>query len=141
MNLNYIVQRQHIFKNRKNMNNHRVYKFKIGNTGIFSIRSQRFELIYLRGFKKVIRRAYIRRRMRFRPYKFWLFLRPNCILSCKSVNSRMGAGSGSLVRISKLLKSYQSFIEFKNYSPSVLRRLQLYTRFRYPLKYLVVTRK
>lgn len=141
MNLNYIVQRQHIFKNRKNMNKHRLYKLRIGSAGIFSIRAQRFELVYLRGFKKVIRKAYIRRRMRFRTYKFWLFLRPNCILSCKSVNSRMGAGSGSLVRISKLLKSYQSFIEFKNYSPLVLKKLQAYTRFRYPIKYLVITKR
>ena len=52
------------------MNKHRLYKLRIGSAGIFSIRAQRFELVYLRGFKKVIRKAYIRRRMRFRTYKF-----------------------------------------------------------------------
>ncbi len=127
------MQRKHMFKNRELSLVHRTYKLKIGNSGLFSLRNQRFELVYLRGFKKVIRRAAIRRRMRFRLCKFWLFLRPNCILSCKSVNSRMGAGVGSLVRVCKRLQSYKSFIEFKNFSPNTLRKIARYTRFKYPI--------
>jgi hypothetical protein len=53
----------------------------------------------------------------------------------------MGAGVGSLVRLSKQLKAYRSFVEFKNFSPHTLRKLYRYTRFRYPLNFLVFTRK
>lgn len=74
--------------------------------------------------------------MRFRVCKFWIFLKPNCILSCKSTNSRMGAGVGAMVRLSIKLKSYVSFVEFKNYSSSFLRRIHQYSRFRVPLKFI-----
>lgn len=141
MNLNYIRQRNHIFKKRVLHHIHRRFKLRIGTSGLYSLRSQRFELVYLRGFKKVIRRRHMRRRMRFRRRKFWLFLRPNCILSCKSVNSRMGAGVGSLVRLAILLKAYKSFVEFKSYSPFWLRKLYRFTRYRYPIHYTVYTKK
>lgn len=141
MNLNYITQRIHIFKKRIYNNRCRAYKLRFGTSGIFSLRNQRFELVYLRGFKKVIRRSSTKRRMRFRYCKFWFFLRPDIILSSKSVNSRMGAGVGSLVRLSKKLKAYKSFIEFKHFSPHTLRKIYRYTRFRYPLNFLVFTRK
>ena len=59
-----------MFKNRELSLVHRTYKLRVGNSGLFSLRNQRFELVYLRGFKKVIRRAAIRRRMRFRLCKF-----------------------------------------------------------------------
>ena len=137
MNLNYITQRVHIFKNRGLKFKHRPYKLRFGTSGIFSLKTQRFELVYLRGFKKVIRRMATKKRMRFRYCKFWLFLRPNIIFSSKAVNSRMGAGVGSIVRVAKYLKSYKSFIEFRNYSPITLRKLQAYTRFRYPLLFSV----
>lgn len=136
MNLNYIVQRGHMFKRRVNCNVYRPYKLRMGTSGLFSLKLQRFELVYLRTLKKIIRRRYTKRRMRFRPCKFWLFLRPNCILSCKSVNSRMGAGVGSLVRVAIQLKSYVSFVEFSNYSQKYVRRIHEYTRFRLPLKFI-----
>jgi ribosomal protein L16/L10AE len=141
LNLNYIRQRNHIFKKRVLRHVHRKFKLRIGTAGLYSLRAQRFELVYLRGFKKVIRRRHMRRKMRFKRRKFWLYLRPNCILSSKSVNSRMGAGVGSLVRLAILLKSYKSFIEFKSYSPFWLRKLYRYTRYRYPLYFTVFTKK
>ena len=70
MNLNYITQRKHIFKKRGMYHNHRVYKLRIGTAGLFSLIAQRFELVYLRGFKKVIRRRHMRRKMRFKRRKF-----------------------------------------------------------------------
>jgi ribosomal protein L16/L10AE len=141
LNLNYLRARKHIFKKRTLKFHHRNFFLKIGTAGLYSLTTQRFELVYLRGFKRLIRRRYIRRRMRFRRRKFWLFLRPNCILSCKSLNSRMGAGVGSLVRIATILKSYKSFVEFKNYSPQWIRKIANRTRFRYPLTFTVHTKK
>lgn len=138
LNLNYIMQRKHIFKNRNLLPKNRAYRLRLGTVGLFSGKIQRFELVYLRGFKKLVRRAYIKRRMRFRRKKVWFFLRPNCVLSSKSVNARMGAGTGVLTRLSITLQSHKSFIEFKNYSPFHLRKLPKYTRYRYPLKYVVV---
>lgn len=33
---------------------YRPYKLRFGTAGIFSLRNQRFELVYLRGFKKLL---------------------------------------------------------------------------------------
>lgn len=73
--------------------------------------------------------------------KFWMFLQPNLIFSAKSVNSRMGAGVGKLVRLAIKLKSYKSFIEFKYYSPYWLKKLKTRTRFKNTLKYTVFTKR
>lgn len=141
MNLNYIRQRNHIFKKRVLNLVHRPYKLRIGEAGFFSLRPQRFELVYMRGFKRFIKRRHMRKRMLFRRRRFWFFLRPNCILSCKSLNSRMGAGVGSLVRIAINMKSYKSFVEFKYYSPQWLRKVYRRSRYRYPLKFFVYTKE
>lgn len=138
MNLNQLLQKKHIFKKRRLYWAHRTYKFRIGTVGLFSLRLQRFELVYLRGFKKLIRRRHMRARIRFKRRKFWFFLKPNCILSGKSSNSRMGAGVGSLVRVSILLSAYKSFVEFKNYSGRWARRLSNACRYRYPIKFISV---
>lgn len=137
MNLNYLTQRKHIFKKRVLRTVLRNLKLRLGQMGFFSLRPQRFELVYIRTLKKVIKRRFVKKRMKFRPNKFWLFLKPNCILSCKSVNSRMGAGTGSLVRVAIKLQSYMSFVEFRNYSPLYLRRVHEYTRYRLPLRFFV----
>lgn len=137
MNLNYILSRKHIFKKRNLIHVNRKFKLKIGGAALISLLNQRFELVYLRGFRKILRRKHIKKRMSFKRRKFWLFIRPNTVLTSKSVNSRMGAGVGSLVRLTTVLKSYKSFIEFKEYSPFWLKSLHLWTRFRYPLKYAV----
>lgn len=140
MNLNYIIQRKHMFKKRRLYWINRSFRFKMGNLGLFSLKPQRFELVYLRRFKKAIRRRHIRIKSRFRKRKFWFFLRPNCILSGKSVNSRMGAGVGNLVRIAINLKAYHSFVEFKKYSPRWARKLNVGLRFRIPLKFQAIAR-
>ena len=137
MNLNYIIQKKHIFKLRRIKQVHRPYKFHIGTEGIFSLQPQRFELVYLRGFKKCLRRRCIKTRRRFKKRKLWFFLRPNCILSGKSSNSRMGAGVGTMVRLAILLKSYRSFVETLGFSAFWLKKLSPYLRYRYPLKFVV----
>lgn len=109
----------------------------MGEIGLVSMLNQRFDFVYIRGFKKVLRRRHMKKKMSFKRRKFWFFIRPNTILTCKSVNSRMGAGVGSLVRLTTVLKSYKSFIEFVGYSYFWLKKLKNWTRFRYPLRYIV----
>jgi len=137
LNLNYLTKRKHLFKKRGCDFIVRPLKLRLGESGFFSTKPQRFEFVYMRFFKKLVRRRYLKKRMRFRVCKFWIFLRPNCILSCKSTNSRMGAGVGALVRVAIRLKSYISFVEFKNYSTLYLRRVHEYSRYRVPLKFIV----
>lgn len=141
MNINYLIQRDHLFKDRKLRIINRPLKLNIGTSGLFSYKIQRFEFVYLRILKKIIRRKYIKRTMRFRYCKFWLFLNPNNILSKKSTNARMGAGVGSYVRLSIKLKSYVSFVEFKNYSSLFLKKIQNITRYRLALKFFLWKKK
>jgi ribosomal protein L16/L10AE len=112
----YLVQRGHIFKSRNLGNINRLFFFKFGTHGLFSLKKQRFEFIYLRGLKRLIKRRYLRIKTQFKKKKFWLFLTPNLLLSKKSTNARMGAGVGSFVRLAINLKSYYSFLEFDKYS-------------------------
>lgn len=137
MNLNYITQRKHLFKKRYETTIRHLTKLKIGKTGLVSLHAQRFELVYLRFLKKIIKRRHMRRKMFFRRRKVWFFLRPNCILTGKTVNSRMGAGVGSLVRLAIRLEKYKTFVEFRDYSTKILRYLYAYLRYKYPIKFKV----
>lgn len=138
MNLRYILQRRKIFKKRQQKKIIFLEKLKRGRSGLVSLKKQRFELVYLRFLKKVLRRQHIRRKMFFQRRKFWFFLRPNCALTGKTTNSRMGAGVGALVRITVLLQEYVSFVEFKYYSAPYLRYLNKTLKYRYPLKFKLI---
>jgi len=70
LNLNYLTQRKHIFKKRVLRTVFRKLKLKLGRLGFFSLRPQRFELVYIRTLKKVIKRRFVKKRMKFRPSKF-----------------------------------------------------------------------
>ena len=135
------MQRNHIFKNRVQNLVKRKYKFKIGTSGLFSLKPQRFELTYIRGIKKIMRKKHFKGNSRFRFRKLWFFLTPNIILNSKSTNSRMGAGVGKLVRIAIKLHSYKSFVEFKFYSPHWLRRVHLATKYKYKLKFISIIKQ
>jgi hypothetical protein len=60
------MQRNHIFKKRTQTIVKRKFKFKMGTSGLFSLKPQRFELVYIRGFKKMMRRKYLKGHTRFR---------------------------------------------------------------------------
>lgn len=135
-----MLEKKHIFKNRTKTYIFKKYKFKLGTSGLFSLKPQRFEFIYFRGLKKILRRRYIRRKTRFLNRRFWVFLRPNCILTGKSTNSRMGAGVGSLVRLSVLIKAQTTFVEFKGYSFDWIKKINKRLRYRYPLKFVAITK-
>ena len=135
MNLNYILKRKKIFKKRIFQKKIKIEKLRAGTIGLISLKKQRFELIYLRFIKKLLRKRHIRRKMLFRRRKYWFFLRPNCSLSGKTTNSRMGAGVGALVRIAINLEAYTSFVEFKYYSGPYLKYLHKALKYKFPLVY------
>lgn len=139
MRLKYILNRKHIFKHH-NKFIYRKFKLNVGNSGLFSLKNQIFELVYWRHLKKLVRRRHLKLKMLFKRRKFWLFLKPNLMFKSKSVNARMGAGVGKFIRLAIFLKSYKSFIEFRHYSPAWLKRLSTRTRFRYKLKFCVYTK-
>jgi ribosomal protein L16/L10AE len=138
LTIEHLIQRKHIFKKRSLNWTKRQFHHKVGSIGFFSLRVQMFELVYLRRLKKLIRRRHIRAKMKFKRRKFWIFLKPNCLFSGKSVNSRMGAGVGSYIRVATRLKAYKSFLEFKHYSYCWVKKIPAATRFRLPLKYTVI---
>ena len=127
------MQRSRMFKDRGKKRIIREISLRVGRSGLISLRKQRFELIYLRFIKRLLRKRYMRRKNVFIRKKYWFFLRPNVILTGKSTNSRMGAGVGSLVRIAILLESYKSFVEFKYYSSTYLKYINMALRHRLPI--------
>lgn len=56
MDINILLKKNHIFKNRSHSSITRKFRFKIGTSGLFSLKTQRFELTYIRGFKKIMRK-------------------------------------------------------------------------------------
>jgi len=65
LNLNYILQRSRMFKDRKKTHLIRNIFLRIGRSGLISLKRQRFELIYLRFIKRLLRRKYMRRKIIF----------------------------------------------------------------------------
>jgi ribosomal protein L16/L10AE len=127
LNLNFLIKKQHIFKRR-------VYKPVIfdkpilKNCGIYTINQIRFEFVYLRTIKKVIRKKYIKRKNKYFKTKFWLMIKPNFLLTMKSKNSRMGSGVGSYVRVCCLLRPNKPIILFKYYPIKIINNIIKYLK-------------
>lgn len=133
--------RKHMFKKRITRKTNRALQLRVGSSGLVSLQRQRFELVYMRRFKKIFRRRYLKAPMNFRRRKFWFFIRPNALLSGKSTNSRMGAGVGGLIRITAYLPTRKSFVEFKFYTPQWVQSVSHLTRYRIPLKFIAFFNK
>lgn len=103
---------------------------KFGKLGLYSLYKQQFEVVFLRFFKKLIRRKYYKAKMRFLKPKFWFFLNINFIYSAKSKNARMGAGIGSYVRLTSLLNPKYSVLECISYSKYYLKKILSYLEFK-----------
>ena len=129
MRISDLQKKKHMFKNRSYKISKILKNLTIGNVGLYTISRIRYELVYLRVLKKCIRQKFIRRRIRFFKCKFWFFLKPNYILTSKPTNSRMGAGIGSLVRVTIRVDAYTNFICLRGYS--VYWALTLYKKLRY----------
>lgn len=129
MRISDLQKKKHMFKKRNYRGVKTLKTLTIGNVGLYTISRVRYELVYLRVLKRCIRQKFIRRKIRFFKCKFWFFLKPNYILTAKPTNSRMGAGVGSLVRVTIRLNSYSNFTCLRGYS--VYWALSLYRKLRY----------
>ena len=132
-----LQKKKHIFKKRIHKVNKKLKKLKIGTIGLYTLKKVRYELVYLRFLKKCIRQKFIRKKIRFFKNKFWFFLKPNYILTSKPTNSRMGAGVGSIVRVTIILNAYFNFTCLKGYSPYWALFLYKKLRYKYPFKFLI----
>lgn len=115
MNLNFLIQKKHIFKKRvcKDFIPHiKDYKYK----GLFTVNQMRFEFVHLRVIKKIFRKKYYKRDKFLNKVKYWIMIKPNFLLTMKSKNSRMGSGVGAYVRVCFTLLPNRPIIFFKNYS-------------------------
>lgn len=127
MNLNFLIEKNHIFKRRK------IKKINYKNVcrkyiNVFNINQIRFELINLKIFKKLFRKRYFKKKMRFILTKYWVIIRPNFILSMKSKNCRMGSGVGNYVRVCSIIKPNTTIIMTKNFSVEILKKIIKYSK-------------
>ena len=103
MNLDFYIKKKHIFKNRhKPMPKIRLLGSK-RSLLIYCPKKFRLDFVIIRLFKKLLRRKFIKAKTRFFKPKYWLFIKPNYLLTQKSKNSRMGAGVGKLVRLTNII--------------------------------------
>ena len=61
MNLNFLIKKNHIFKRRKKKTPIYLNNLKF-STGIYNLTQIRFEFIYLKVFKKIFRKKYIKKK-------------------------------------------------------------------------------
>lgn len=125
MNLSFLIEKNHIFKSRKQ----KLSRFKYSDKKYSTISNEiqlRFELINLKIIKKLFRKSYFKRRMRFVLSKYWVMIKPNFLLTMKSKNSRMGSGVGLYVRVSSIIKPNTSVILIKNHSSFILKKIIKY---------------
>lgn len=121
MNLNFLIKKNHIFKKRIK----RIFVNKYYSnfsTGIYNINQIRFEFVYLKIFKKIFRKKYLKKRPLHLLTKFWMMIKPNFILSMKSKNSRMGSGVGIYTRVSSIVKPGKPIILLKGYSLKFVKK-------------------
>ena len=97
LTFDYYRKKAHIFKKRNNVKN-KLYIKTTKYISISSLQKQRFEPVYIRTFKKFLRKSYCKTKMRFFKPKFWIKIFINSLLTKKSKNARMGAGVGALCR-------------------------------------------
>lgn len=127
MNLNFLIKKNHIFKRREKKYYEYNWKYNISN-GIYTKKQMRFEFIYLKVFKKIFRKKYIKKRTSLHINKYWLMIKPNFLLTMKSKNSRMGSGVGLYVRICSIIKPNKPLILVKYYSLKFIKKSLIYLK-------------
>ena len=104
LTLDYYLKKSHLFKKRNKVSKPvKSFATPPKKYTIVSTKTQKFEFVYIRAFKKYFRRSYCKSKMRFFKPKIWIKIFANLILSKKSKNARMGAGVGQLVRLASQL--------------------------------------
>jgi len=69
LNLNFLIKKNHIFKRRKKKILSNYTKPNL-NSGIYNINLFRFEFIYLKVFKKIFRKKYLKKKPMYNISKF-----------------------------------------------------------------------
>ena len=121
LTFDYYRKKAHIFKKRNNVE----YKLHVNTSkyvAITSVIKQRFEPVYLRTFKKFLRKSYCKTKMRFFKPKFWIKIFINFLLTKKSKNARMGAGVGALCRVVTQLYPATVIIQLKFFKINLVRK-------------------
>lgn len=140
MNLNFLIKKNHIFKRRKKKtpiyNNNNTL-----STGIYNLNQIRFEFIYLKVFKKIFRKKYMKKKCIQKNTKFWMMIKPNFILSMKSKNSRMGSGVGMYTRVCSIIKPQKPLILVKDYSKIFLLKSVNYLKKKMNINTFLLTRQ
>lgn len=139
MNLNFLIEKNHIFKRRKK--NYYKYSNNLPSNGIYSLHQFRFEFIYLKVFKKIFRKRYMKKKPVYLKTKFWLMIKPNFLLTMKSKNSRMGSGVGLYVRVTSIVKPNRPLILIKQYSLFFIRNAVKYLKLKLNLNTYIVHTK
>lgn len=135
--MDYYIKKKHIFKKRINtktkfylINSHKKYS-------VYTHKNIRLEFTYIKLFRKLLRRKYVKARIKLFKPRYWLYLLPNYILTQKSKNSRMGAGVGKLVRMVNFKYYSKNIIKTWRYTFSYLLALTKYLYFKIALKCFV----
>lgn len=143
MNLDYYIKKKHLFKNRVFTSTVITTKLRGEYNYIYTVKKFRLEFVYIRLFKKLFRRRFIKAKTRFFKPKYWLMFLPNFILTQKSKNARMGAGVGNFVRLTSLVKPGKAVVKTWYYTFTFLHEVTKYVKHKIPNKFLikVVTNK
>lgn len=137
MNLDFYIKKKHLFKKRT------FYAVKILAPEhslvnyVYSTKKFRLEFVYIRLFKKFLRRRFIKAKTRFFKPKYWILFLPNFILTQKSKNARMGAGVGKFVRLTSLVKPGKAFLKTWYYTFSFLKQTLRHFKYKIPNRFLL----
>jgi hypothetical protein len=86
--------------------------------------------VYYLFIKKFLKKSVKRGLVAYTSRKYWIFFRPNLVLSKKSKNSRMGKGKGAVLRRAFRSRVWSPLIEFKGFNLFTLKSLQTYLIFK-----------
>jgi len=137
LNIDFYIKKKHLFKNRvivlpqvRQLNLHKNYS-------VYTPKKIRLEFVYIKLFRKLFRRKYIKARIKFFKSKYWLYLLPNFILTQKSKNSRMGAGVGKLVRLVNIKYPNKILIRTWRYTYTFLLAIVKYLYFKISIQFFL----
>lgn len=137
MNLDFFIKKKHIFKNRKKpLPKVNTFKTKI-ILQAYCPKKFRIDFVIIRLLKKLLRRKFIKAKTRFFKPKYWIFIKPNYLLTQKSKNSRMGAGVGKLIRLTSIINPGKTLFKTWYYTIKYLRSILTSMLYKVPVQLLI----
>ena len=137
LNLDFYIKKKHLFKQRGFSKIYIISKVNAIYNYIYSTKRFRIDFVYIRLFKKIFRRRFIKAKTRFFKPKYWIMFLPNFILTQKSKNARMGAGVGKFVRLASIINPGKSIIKTWYYDHYYLRCIINYLKYKIPNNFLL----